>query len=107
MGSLAMVTDVAERRRGREALRRLAGMVATSTDAIMAVDLTGLILNWNGGAERMYGYSAEEIIGRSILTITPEAKANELTNILDRARRGQTIEPVETLRKRKDGTLGA
>ncbi|HXN00333.1 MAG TPA: PAS domain S-box protein [Candidatus Dormibacteraeota bacterium] len=105
MGSLAMVTDVTDRRRGQEALRRLAGMVATSNDGIMAVDLTGLILNWNGGAERMYGYTAEEIIGRSISTITPEAKANELTNILDRARRGQTIEPVETLRKRKDGTL--
>ena len=104
-GSLAMVTDVTDRRRGQEALRRLAGMVATSNDAIMAVDLTGLILNWNRGAERMYGYTAEEIIGRSISTITPDAKANELTGILDRARRGQTIEPVETLRKRKDGSL--
>jgi diguanylate cyclase (GGDEF)-like protein/PAS domain S-box-containing protein len=104
-GSLAMVTDVTERRRGQEALRRLAGMVATSTDAIMAVDLTGSILNWNRGAERMYGYTAEEIIGRSISTITPDAKADELTAILDRARRGESIDQVETLRKRKDGTL--
>jgi diguanylate cyclase (GGDEF)-like protein/PAS domain S-box-containing protein len=105
LGSLAMLTDVTERRRGQEALRRLAGMVATSTDAIMAVDLDGSILNWNSGAERMYGYSAEEIIGRSILTITPDAKADELTTILDRARRREPIEQVETLRKRKDGTL--
>jgi diguanylate cyclase (GGDEF)-like protein/PAS domain S-box-containing protein len=104
-GSLAMVTDVTERRRGQEALRRLAAMVATSTDAIMAVDLTGSILNWNRGAERTYGYTAEEIIGRSILTITPDAKANELTTILDQARRGEPIEPVETHRKRKDGSL--
>src|SRR2546427_452074 len=104
-GSLAMVTDVTERRRGQEALRRLAAMVATSSDAIMAVDLTGSILNWNRGAERMYGYTAEEIIGRSILTITPDAKANELTAILNQARRGEPIEPVETLRKRKDGSL--
>jgi diguanylate cyclase (GGDEF)-like protein/PAS domain S-box-containing protein len=104
-GSLAMVTDVTERRRGQEALRRLAGMVATSTDAIMAVDLNGSILNWNAGAERMYGYTADEIIGRSISTITPEAKAGELTGILDRARRGEAIDQVETLRKRKDGSL--
>jgi diguanylate cyclase (GGDEF)-like protein/PAS domain S-box-containing protein len=105
LGSLAMVTDVTERRRGQEALRRLAGMVATSTDAIMAVDLTGCILNWNRGAERMYGYTAEEIIGRSISTITPPVKADELTAILDRARGGEPIEQVETLRKRKDGSL--
>jgi len=105
LGSLAMVTDVTERRRGQEALRRLAGMVATSTDAIMAVDLTGSILNWNRGAERMYGYTAEEIIGRSISTITPDAKADELTAILDRARRGESIDQVETLRTRKDGSL--
>jgi diguanylate cyclase (GGDEF)-like protein/PAS domain S-box-containing protein len=104
-GSLAMVTDVTERRRGQEALRRLAAMVATSTDAIMAVDLTGSILNWNSGAERMYGYSAEEIIGRNILTITPDGKTDELTTILDRARRREWIEQVETVRKRKDGTL--
>jgi len=104
-GSLAMVTDVTDRRRGQEALRRLAGMVATSTDAIMAVDMTGSILNWNRGAERMYGYTAEEIIGRSISTITPEAKADELTTILERARRGEAIDQVETLRKRKDGSL--
>jgi diguanylate cyclase (GGDEF)-like protein/PAS domain S-box-containing protein len=105
LGSLAMVTDVTERRRGQEALRRLAGMVATSTDAIMAVDLTGSILNWNRGAERMYGYTSEEIIGRSISTITPDAKAGELAAILDRARRGESIDQVETLRKRKDGSL--
>jgi diguanylate cyclase (GGDEF)-like protein/PAS domain S-box-containing protein len=105
LGSLAMVTDVTERRRGQEALRRLAGMVATSTDAIMAVDLSGGILNWNAGAERMYGYTAEEIIGRSILTITPEAKANELSAILEQARRGEPIQAVETLRRRKDGSL--
>jgi diguanylate cyclase (GGDEF)-like protein/PAS domain S-box-containing protein len=100
-----MVTDVTERRRGQEALRRLAGMVATSSDAIMAVDLSGAILNWNRGAERMYGYTAEEIIGRSIYSITPDAKGDELTAILDRARSGEPIEQVETLRKRKDGTL--
>jgi diguanylate cyclase (GGDEF)-like protein/PAS domain S-box-containing protein len=105
LGSLAMVTDVTERRRGQEALRRLAGMVATSTDAIMAVDLKGAILNWNAGAERMYGYTAEEIVGRSILTITPEDKANELSAILEQARRGEPLQAVETLRRRKDGSL--
>src|ERR1700682_5207085 len=104
-GSLAMVTDVTERRRAEEALRRMAAMVATSTDGIIAVDLNGLLVNWNLGAERMYGYSAEEIIGRHVRTIVPDGKYNELTALLDRVRHGDAIEQIETVRKRKDGSL--
>ncbi len=104
-GSLAMVTDVTERRRAGEALRRMAAMVATSTDAIIAVDLNGLLVNWNLGAERMYGYSAEEIIGQHVRTIVPDGKSNELTALLDRVRHGDAIEQIETVRKRKDGSL--
>jgi diguanylate cyclase (GGDEF)-like protein/PAS domain S-box-containing protein len=105
LGSLAMVTDVTERRRGQEALRRLAAMVATSSDAIIAVDLNGSIMNWNAGAERMYGYTAAEIIGRDIRTMVPEARADEVAGILDRARRGESNAQIETIRRRKDGTL--
>jgi diguanylate cyclase (GGDEF)-like protein/PAS domain S-box-containing protein len=104
-GSLAMVTDVTERRRAQEALRRMAAMVATSTDGILAVDVNGLVVNWNLGAERMYGYSAEEIIGQPIATIVPDAQSEELTALLGRVRRGEPIEQIETVRKRKDGTL--
>jgi diguanylate cyclase (GGDEF)-like protein/PAS domain S-box-containing protein len=104
-GSLAMVTDVTERRRAEEKLRRLAAMVATSTDGIIAIDLNGSILNWNLGAERMYGYSPEEVIGQSVGAIVPEAQSDELTALLDRMRHGEPIEPIETLRRRKDGSL--
>jgi diguanylate cyclase (GGDEF)-like protein/PAS domain S-box-containing protein len=103
-GSLAMLTDVTERRRGQDALRRLAAMVATSSDAIMAVDLEGCILTWNAGAERMYGYSADEIIGQSLQMIVPDTRSNELTAALERVRLGEP-EEIETVRKRKDGSL--
>jgi diguanylate cyclase (GGDEF)-like protein/PAS domain S-box-containing protein len=100
----AFVRDITERHLSEEALRRLAAMVATSSDAIMAVNLDGSILTWNAGAERMYGYSAEEMIGHSLQTIVPEDRANELTAALDRVRLGQP-EEIETVRKRKDGSL--
>jgi len=104
-GSLAMVTDVTERRLAEEALRRMAAMVATSTDAIIAVDLNGLLMNWNLGAERMYGYSAKEIVGQHVRAIVPDDKSDELTGLLDRVRHGDAIEQIETVRKRKDGSL--
>jgi diguanylate cyclase (GGDEF)-like protein/PAS domain S-box-containing protein len=104
-GSLAMVTDVTERRRAEEALRRMAALVATSTDGIMAVGIDGSVLQWNLGAERMYGYSAEEIIGKHIRTIVPEVKSEELAGLMDQIRRAKPIEQIETVRKRKDGSL--
>ena len=100
----AFVRDITERQRADEALRRLAAMVGTSSDAIMAVDLNGSILTWNAGAERMYGYSEEEMIGRSLQTIVPDARSTELTAALDRVRQGEA-EQIETVRKRKDGSL--
>lgn len=104
-GSLAMVTDITQRRRAEGDLRRMAAMVATSTDAIIAIDLNGSLVNWNLGAERMYGYSAEEIIGQHVRAIVPDGKSNELTALLDRVRLGDAIEQIETVRKRKDGSL--
>jgi diguanylate cyclase (GGDEF)-like protein/PAS domain S-box-containing protein len=104
-GSLAMVTDVTERRHAEEALRRMAAMVSTSTDGIIAVDRDGLLVNWNVGAERMYGYTAEEIIGQPVATIVPDAKSDELTALMVRVRKGDAIEQIETVRKRKDGSL--
>ncbi|HEY4845137.1 MAG TPA: EAL domain-containing protein, partial [Candidatus Dormibacteraeota bacterium] len=100
----AFVRDITERRRAEESLRRLAAMVATSSDAIMAVDLEGCILTWNAGAERMYGYSADEIVGKSLQTIVPDTRSSELTAALDRVRHGEP-EEIETVRKRKDGSL--
>ncbi len=104
-GSLAMVTDVTERRRAEEALRRMAALVATSTDGIMAVGIDGLVLQWNLGAERMYGYSAAEIVGQHIRTIVPEVKSKELAGLMDQIRRAEAIDQIESVRKRKDGSL--
>jgi diguanylate cyclase (GGDEF)-like protein/PAS domain S-box-containing protein len=100
----AYIRDISERHHTEDALRRLASIVATSTDAIMAVDLSGSILTWNAGAERMYGYPAEEMIGRSLSLIVPAARAEELTAALDVVRRGGSIEQLETVRERKDGS---
>jgi diguanylate cyclase (GGDEF)-like protein/PAS domain S-box-containing protein len=100
----AFIRDITDRQRAEETLRRLAAMVATSTDAIMAVDLDGLILTWNAGAEQMYGYSAEEVIGQSLRTIVPPDRSNETTVALERVRHGEP-EQIETVRKRKDGSL--
>jgi diguanylate cyclase (GGDEF)-like protein/PAS domain S-box-containing protein len=90
---------------GQEAVRRLAATVAASTDAIITADLSGSILNWNAGAERMYGYTAEEVVGRNLSTIVPEDRASELRAALERVWRGELIEQLETVRRKRDGSL--
>jgi diguanylate cyclase (GGDEF)-like protein/PAS domain S-box-containing protein len=101
----AFVRDITERRRAEEGLRRLASTVATSTDAIITADLDGSILNWNAGAVRMYGYTAQEAIGKTLSTIVPEDRAAELQAALERVRRGEQIEQLETVRRKRDGSL--
>jgi two-component system sensor kinase FixL len=87
------------------AARTLAAIVESSDDAIIAKDLDGTILSWNGGAERMYGYTAAEAIGRSIDLIVPEAFAGELSAILERIRKGERVRNFETVRATKDDRL--
>jgi len=88
-----------------DAARTLAAIVESSDDAIIAKDLDGTILSWNGGAERMYGYSTAEAIGRSIYFIVPGSSAQELSAILERIRKGERIRNFETVRQTKDGRL--
>jgi len=88
-----------------DAARTLAAIVESSDDAIIAKNLDGTILSWNGGAERMYGYSAAETIGRSISLIVPEPFMNELNAILERIKTGGRVRKFETVRKTKDGRL--
>ena len=83
----------------------LAAIVSDSQDAILSKSLDGTILSWNPGAERLYGFSAEEAIGRHIAIIVPEDRHREIEAILDRIRQGERIEPHETVRRRKDGEL--
>ena len=71
----------------------------------MSKDLNGLITTWNRGAERLFGYAASEMIGRSITTLIPPDRHHEEVRILDRIRRGERVDPYETVRQRRDGSL--
>jgi diguanylate cyclase (GGDEF)-like protein/PAS domain S-box-containing protein len=82
----------------------LAAIVESSNDAIVAKSLDGTILSWNRGAEQLYGYSRDEIVGRSIVTIVPPDVVDELRRILARVGAGERIEHYETVRRRKDGS---
>ena len=92
------------RHQEQAAQARLAAIVESSDDAIIAKDLNGVITDWNIAAEQMFGYKAEEIIGRSILTIIPAELQHEEPVILEKIRAGERIEHYETERLRKDGT---
>ncbi|QKC82914.1 PAS domain S-box protein [Mesorhizobium sp. NZP2077] len=84
---------------------RLAAIVDSSFDAIISKDLTSIITSWNLAAERMFGYSAEEAVGQSILMLIPDHLKSEETEIISRVRAGDRVASYETTRKRKDGTL--
>lgn len=98
-------TGATEVRKGDEHLRRLAEIVESSDDAIISTDLSTIISTWNKGAERLYGYTAEEIIGRPIRVLVPPDRVDEEASILDRIRRGERSEARDTVRRRKDGSL--
>jgi two-component system sensor histidine kinase VicK len=87
-----------------EARRQLAAIVESSDDAIISKDLDGTIKTWNHGAERLFGYAAHEIIGRSVLTLIPDDRKDEEPAIVARLRRGERVGHYETLRRRKDGS---
>ncbi|WP_245519605.1 MULTISPECIES: PAS domain S-box protein [unclassified Mesorhizobium] len=92
-------------RQGLNADARLAAIVDSSYDAIIGKDLNSIITDWNHAAERMFGYSAEEVIGQSILILIPEHMHSEEAEIIGRIRRGEGVGSLETTRRRKDGSL--
>ena len=109
IGASKIVRDVTER---KQATRRMAELqsllsliVASTDDAIVSKDLDGTITSWNRGAERMFGYTADEMIGASILRIIPEERRAEEAAILSKLRRGERVDHYETLRQKKDGRL--
>ena len=98
-------TDVNERKKAEAERGRLAAIVESSEDAIVSKDLNGVILSWNGGAERLFGYTAPEAIGQPVTMLIPPGRGDEEPSILERIRRGKRVEHYETIRRRKDGTL--
>ena len=94
-----------ERRQLDDARILLASIVASSDDAIISKDLNGIITSWNRGAERLFGYTAQEMIGQSVTTLIPSDRTDEEPGILEHLRRGERIDHFETVRRRKDGTL--
>jgi PAS domain S-box-containing protein len=95
--------DLANRQRAEEAMRRLAEIVECSEDAILRKTLDGIVVSWNAAAERLYGYTADEMIGRSVTALCPPERVEEVRLHLDHVRRGQRIDHFETTRIRKDG----
>jgi PAS domain S-box-containing protein len=95
--------DVTDLQRAEEARAMLAAIVESSEDAIVSKDLNGIVMSWNTGAQRLFGYRAEEMIGDSILRIIPADRQDEEKSILARLRRGESIEHYETVRVTRDG----
>jgi PAS domain S-box-containing protein len=104
-GAINCFYDITDRKRAETAAMRLAAVVRSSHDAIVAKDLNGTITDWNQSAARIFGYKAKEIIGKSILTLIPKDRQDEETEILSKIRRGQSIDRYETVRRCKDGQL--
>jgi PAS domain S-box-containing protein len=104
IGGVVAWRDITARRQAEEALAHLAAIVESSEDAIFSHTLDGVLLTWNPAAERLYGYSAEEILGQSIFLLVPPDRVNELRDILKRIQQGERIVAFETIRVRKEGS---
>jgi PAS domain S-box-containing protein len=103
-GVVLVFHDISERREAERQRMTLASIVESSDDAILSKTLDGTITSWNRAAERMYGYKAEEVLGRHISLVVPPELSGELGEIMSRIRRGERVEHLETARVRKDGT---
>ncbi len=102
-GIVVVFRDISERRQAEAASLRLAAIVASSNDAVVSKSLDGIVISWNAAAERIFGYTAEEMIGQPILRLLPEDRQDEERMILERLRRGERVAPFETVRRTKDG----
>jgi PAS domain S-box-containing protein len=103
-GVVLVFRDITERRGAEIAAQRLAAIVRSSDDAIVGKTLDGIITSWNPAAERMFGYPADEAVGKSITLIVPLERLEEEEEVLRRVRRGETVAHFETVRVAKDGT---
>lgn len=104
MGAVNMLIDITERQEAERARAHLAAIVTSSDAAIVGKNLQGVVTSWNRAAEQLFGFRAEEMIGQPVLRIIPPDRRDEEVQILDRIARGLSVEPYETIRRRKDGT---
>ncbi len=104
VGAVNMLVDITDRKCAEQLAQRFSAIVESSDDAIVSKDLNGVIATWNRGAERLFGYTAKEVIGKPISILIPPDRQNEEAEILERIGRGERIDHYETVRRRKDGT---
>lgn len=104
-GAINMLVDISDRKKAEEFAERLAAIVTFSDDAIVSKDTKGIIQTWNKGAERLFGYAAEDVVGKPITILIPSERQDEEPEILARICRGEHIEHYETVRMKKDGSL--
>ena len=98
------IRDITVQKAAEMGMGRLGAIVESSNDAIFGTDLDGIITNWNKGAETIFGYSAAEMVGTSIMRLIPADRQEEENQILGKFRRGEAVEPLETVRQpRTDG----
>jgi PAS domain S-box-containing protein len=104
IGASKIARDITDKRNAETASRRLAAVVESSDDAIVTKDLDGIITSWNRSAERMFGYTREEAVGKSIRIVIPDHLQSEEDMVLAKIRAGEGVDHFETVRQRKDGT---
>lgn len=104
VGAVNMLVDIAGKKQAEHASNLLASIVESSNDGIVSKNLDGIITSWNAGAERLFGYTAKEAVGRPILMLIPPDRHDEERDILARIRRGERVEHYETVRRRRDGS---
>jgi PAS domain S-box-containing protein len=104
-GVVLVFRDVTEQRKAERSARFLASIVESCDDAIIGKDINGIITSWNRGAERIFGYTAAEAIGRPVAMLAPPDRADEMPAILARLKQGERVEHFDTARRVKDGRL--
>jgi PAS domain S-box-containing protein len=103
IGAINCLYDITERKLAEAAAAQLATIVESSDDAIVSKDLNGVITSWNKGAEKLFGYTAADVIGKPVTILIPPGRGDEELYILERIKRGEGIDHYETVRRRKDG----
>jgi diguanylate cyclase (GGDEF)-like protein/PAS domain S-box-containing protein len=104
-GVIGVATDITERDRAEETMRRLSAIVESSADAIMGHTLDGIITSWNRGAENLYGYGADEVVGQHVAMLMPAVPLDEQADVLRRVAFGETVQHIDFNGRRKDGGI--